>query len=126
MHKRECVDYKKVRRSVANLYMGVLTHNVSVKDALANFPKDCDDKTVIAAWHALCHLEADEDIRLKDVEYKEEQDNFLKYIESTLRKGEELPINIINSYVPYYSNSLTPNSTKLKGILKTLKQFLCI
>ena len=126
MHKRECVDYKKVRRTVANLYMGVLTHNISVRDALANFPKNCDDKTVIAAWHALCHLEADDEIRLKDLEYKEEQDTFLEFIENTLRKGEELPVNIINSYLPYYSSSLAPNSTDLKGILTTLKKFLCI
>ena len=126
MHKHKSIDFRQVRKSVANLYIGVLTHNITVQEALVNFPKDCEDKTVIAAWHALCHLEADEELRLKDGDYKEEQDAFLEFIENTLRKGEELPINIINSYLPYYSDSLTPHSTKLTGIIGTLKKFLCI
>lgn len=124
MSKRS-VDYTQHRKCVANIFMGVLTKNIPIRDALANFPKDCEDPTIIAAWHALCHLEADEDLRAKDSMYKEEQDNYIEYIAHTLRKGEELPENIIKSYFPYHETSLIPNSNKMHGIIQTLKKFLC-
>lgn len=124
MSKRS-VDYTQHRKCVANIFMGVLTKNIPVRDALANFPKDCEDETIIAAWHALCHLEADEDLRAKDSMYKEEQDNYIEYIAHTLSKGEELPENIIKSYFPYHETALIPNSNKMNGIIQTLKKFLC-
>lgn len=124
MSKRS-VDYTQHRKCVANMFMGVLTKNIPVRDALANFPKDCEDATIIAAWHALCHLEADEDLRAKDSMYKEEQDNYIEYIANTLSKGEELPENIIKSYFPYHETALIPNSKKINGIIQTLKKFLC-
>ena len=124
MSKRS-VDYTKHRKSVANIFMGVLTKNIPVRDALSNFPKDCEDPTIIAAWHALCHLEADEDIRAKDEMYKQEQDEYLEYVAHTLSKGEELPENIIKAYIPYHETSLIPNSDKIHGIIQNLKKFLC-
>lgn len=124
MSKRS-VDYTQHRKSVANMFIGVLTQNIPVRDALANFPKDCEDPTIIAAWHALCHLEADEDIRAKDEMYKQEQDEYLEYVAHTLSQGEELPENIIKAYIPYYATSLIPSSGKIQGIIKNLKKFLC-
>ena len=79
MHKSENIDYSQLRKRVSRLFVGVLTKRISVQEALAKFPKDCDDKTIIASWHALCHLEADEDIRLKDPLYAEEQDKYIKF-----------------------------------------------
>ena len=98
----------------------------AVREALNAFPQDCDDKTIIAAWHALCHLEADEDIRARDIMYKKEQDDYIDYIAFTLDKGEELPENIVNAYLPYHEHALNANSTKLKGIIQNIKKFLCI
>lgn len=125
MQKCKSIDYKKERQRVSHLFIGVLTQKLKVRDALANFPKDCEDKTLIAAWHALCHYEADEDLRKKDNMYKREQDEYIEYIAFTLQKGEELPINIINSYLPYHETSLIANSSKMRGIIHTLKRFLC-
>ncbi|MBQ4123301.1 hypothetical protein IJD44_06235 [bacterium] len=122
--QRKSVDYTNFRKQVSELYIAVLTKNLSVREALSSFPQDCEDKTIIAAWHALCHLEADEDLRAKDEMYKKEQDEYINFIAYTLDKGEELPENIVNSYLPYHENALVANSTKIKGILQNLKKFL--
>ena len=123
--RNESVDYSNMRKQVSGLYISVLTKRLSVREALNAFPQDCDDKTIIAAWHALCHLEADEDIRAKDEMYKKEQDEYIDYIAYTLDKGEELPENIVNAYIPYHENALVADSTKLKGIIRNIKKFLC-
>lgn len=125
MQKSQSVDYTQVRKRISRLFIGILTKRISVRDALTSFPKDCEDKTLIAAWHALCHYEADEELRAKDEMYKEEQDEYIGYIANILSKGEELPLNIINEYLPYHENALIPNSTKLHGILQNIKKFLC-
>jgi hypothetical protein len=114
-----------LRKKVSKLYFGVLTRKLSVREALVRFPKECEDNTIIASWHALCHLEADEDLRKKDKMYKEEQDKYIEFIAFTLQKGEALPENIVNSYLPYHSNALTPETNTLKGILYQLKKFIC-
>lgn len=125
MYKRESIDYTEIRKKVSKLYFGVLNKKLPIREALVRFPKDCEDKTIIAAWHALCHLESDEDLRAKDPLYTEVQDDYIEQIAFTLQNGEELPQNIINSYIPYHQNALTPNSTKLHGIIQNLKKFLC-
>ena len=124
MHNNESIDYTAVRKQVANLFFSVLTDKVSVREALLHFPKDCEDKTVITAWHALCYLEADEDIRKKDIEYRNEQDEYLEFIAFTLKEGNSLPDNIINSYIPYHTEPLTPCTNTLKGVIYKFKKFL--
>lgn len=125
MQKRESIDYTQQRKKVARLFTGVLLKKLSVREALERFPKDCEDKTLIASWHALCHLEADEDLRAKDNLYKQEQDEYIQFIAHTLQNGNELPENIIKEYIPYHQTSLIPNSTNFEGIIKNLKKFLC-
>ena len=116
MFGRKSVDYKRERKKAAELYNSVLAKEMLIRDALALFPKDCDDKTLIASWHALCHLEADEDIRNRDALYREEQDKYIKFIADTLKDGAELPDNIIKSYIPYHSEALIPCSNTFYGI----------
>lgn len=122
--QRTGLDYTQQRKQVSQLYIAVLTKKLTVREALNSFPQDCEDKTVIAAWHALCHLEADEDIRAKDGLYKKEQDDYIDYIAFTLDKGEALPENIISSYIPYHENALTANTFTIKGIIQNIKKFL--
>lgn len=124
MRCKKGIDYSQERKFVSKLFFAVLTGKLSVREALTKFPKDCEDTTVIASWYALCHLEADEDIRLRDKMYREEQDDYIQYIAFTLEKGEALPSNIINEYKPFYSEALTPHSKTLKGAVKILKKFL--
>ena len=124
MHKHESINYSTLRKEVSKLFFAVLTGKMVVRDALLKFPKDCEDKTIIASWHALCHLEADEDIRKKDSMYKDEQDNYIEFIANTLQKGEALPQNVIKSYLPYYTEVLTPCTNTKNGIIYKFKKFI--
>jgi hypothetical protein len=80
MRKSNRIDYTEQRKFVSKLYLAVLTHKLSVRTALTKFPQDCDDSTITAAWYALCHYEADEELRKTDIEYNNEQVSFLEMI----------------------------------------------
>lgn len=117
-------DYKDDRKFVSRLIYLVLTEHLAVKDAILKFPKDIDDSTIKTAYHALIHLEADEDFRRRDLEYKDEQDDYLEFIAQIMQEGNALPKNIIKSYDKYYKNIDTPHSESVKGLLKGLCKFL--
>lgn len=114
------------RHLVSRLVTLVLTNQMSVRQALQNFPKDTNDKSIVTAYHALIHYEADEDIRKRDLLYKEEQDEYLALIADTLSKNRSLPKNIVASYKEYYSNSALPKEKTLKNLIKSLCRFLNI
>lgn len=111
---------------VSRLIMLVLTGQMTVRQALLNFPKDTNDKSIISAYHALIHFEADEELRAKDVLYKEEQDEYLEFLADTLSKNRTLPQNIIKSYKNYYSNVALPKDKNTKKILAKICKFLNI
>ena len=90
------------RMLVSELIRKVLVGVISVREAVTMFPFDTDDKSIEAAYHALIHYEADEDLRKRDILYKEEQDEYLELIFQTLGNGESLPDNIIRNYKKYY------------------------
>lgn len=125
MHNSKCVDYSNIRKKVSKLFFAVLTKKLIVREALLHFPKECEDSTIIASWHALCHLESDEELRLRDAMYKQEQDEYIEFIAHILEQGEALPENIISAYKPYYTDALIPQKNNFKGILQQLKKFLC-
>ncbi len=118
------VDYPFQRKFVADLILKVLTHQLLVREALLKFPCDTKDISLQAAWHALCHLEADEDLRRRDFDYAQEQDDFLELIAFTLQKGDELPENITKAYENYHSEALIPHSKGLKGLIQKLTRFI--
>lgn len=120
----ETIDYSLCRKEVAELIFKVLTNQILVREALLKFPEDVLDPSIQASWHALCHLESDEDIRRRDFEYANEQNDFIEMIAFTLQKGEELPRNIINAYLKYHEEALIPHSKKLKGVINKLTRFL--
>jgi len=119
-------DYKEERKAVSRLIYQVLAEILCVKDALLKFPKDADDLTIKTAYHALIHLEADEDFRHRDLTYKDEQNDYLEFIAQILQNGDSLPQNIIKSYDKYYKNITTPHSKSMKGLIKSLCKFLNI
>lgn len=117
-------DYNGTRKDVSRLIYRVLSETLIVREAILNFPKDVEDPTLKATYHALIHYEADEDFRRRDLAYKEEQNDYLEFIAETLQKGEALPKNLIKSYDKYYKDINTPNSENLKGLIKSLCKFL--
>lgn len=122
--KEEEKDYTSDRQLVGNIIIAVLTERISVKKGLLLFPKGCNDPSIRAAWHALCHYEADEDIRAKDIEYNNQQIELLEMISFTFKDGNPLPQNIIESYNPYYHDDPISYETGLKGLIKSLIRFI--
>ena len=117
-------DFNNDRKYVSRLIYMVLTEHLSVKDAILKFPKDINDSTIKTAYHALIHFEADEDFRRQDLDYKDEQDDYLEFIAQIMQEGKALPKNIIKSYDKYYKNISTPHSESMEGLLKGLCKFL--
>ena len=112
------------RKAVAELVKGVLLGSFCVREAINRFPAGTEDESVQAAFHALIHFESDEDLRSRDILYKEEQDNYLLMIAETLEKGDDLPFNIINSYKEYYKSANIKNPDNFRGKLKSFFKML--
>lgn len=116
----------KDRQLVGNIIIGVLTERISVKKGLLLFPKGCKDKSVQAAWHALCHYEADEDIKLKDKEYSSQQVELLEMIAFEFKDGNPLPQNIIDAYKDFYKDNPVSYEDGIKGFIKRFLRFINI
>lgn len=114
------------RKYAAVLIFKVLAKSLLVREALLHFPKNTEDKSVFCAYHALIHLEADEDLRMNDKEYAKEQDKYLETIALILYDSKPLPLNIINEYNKYYKEAPPIFSNDKKGIIKSLFRFLNI
>ena len=113
------------REFVARLILSVLTGRITVREAILHFPES-NDKNLHAAYHALIHYEADEDQRYKDIEFKEEQDEYLSMIAEILSEGKDLPKNIIKSYESYYPEIELPKSKTIISFIKSVCKFLNI
>lgn len=111
---------------VAGLIRQVLISRLCVREAILNFPRDTEDKSIQAAFHALVHYEADEDLRARDSLYREEQDDYLEFISYVLERGEDLPENIIENYEKYYACANIPHEENTKGFFKGFFRFLNI
>lgn len=97
---------------------------IPVREALLRFPPETTDKSVQAAFHALVHFEADEDLRRRDILYKEEQDEYLEMISQILGTGEDLPDNIIKNYEKYYKEANIPHTQSATGNIKRFFRYL--
>ncbi len=112
------------RLLASELVRKTLVGYIPVREALLKFPPDTKDKSVQAAFHALIHFEADEDLRRRDILYKEEQDEYLEMISQILETGEDLPDNIIKNYEKYYKEANIPHSNNAAGNIKRFFRFL--
>ena len=112
------------RKRAGELIQLVLAKRMLTRQALLNFPKDAQDLSVRASWHALCYIEADEEMRIKDPDYALVQDEFLSKIATTLSLGEELPKEVIESYTKYHAFAQIPHQKGFLGFLASLSTFL--
>ena len=122
--KPQDVDYTADRKFVGNIIISVLTEKINVQRGLLLFPHDCKDESVRAAWHALCHYEADEDLRKNDIEYNNVQVELLEMIAFTFKDGNPLPQNMIDSYKPYYQDDPIFYESGIKGVIKKISRFI--
>ena len=112
------------RKLVGELVRQVLISRLCVREAIIQFPHDTEDKSIHAAYHALVHYEADEDLRSRDPVYREEQDDYLEYIAETLINGDDLSGNIIENYEKYYSSANILHEKNTKGFFKSFFRFI--
>ncbi|MBQ4114413.1 hypothetical protein IJD34_03325 [bacterium] len=113
------------RKIVGRLIYSVLTESCNVREAIKHFPKT-KDPSIECAYHALVHYAADEDIRYKDIEYRDAQDDYLEFIAETLSGGKPLPKNIINDYKPYYKGVAKVWGNGINGFWEEFKRFINI
>ena len=112
-------DYISDRKTVANILRSVLMKRCSVRQAMLAYPKDTQDESLIAAYHALVHYEADEDIRCRDDLYRQEQDDYIEFLAEVLDNGENLPQNIIDNYKQYYDTAPILHKDNPQGFMKS-------
>ncbi len=111
------------RKFVGRLIYSVLAERRSVREAIQLFP-DSMDKNIECAYHALVHFEADEDMRYMDIEYRDEQNDYLEFIAETLSEGKELPRNIVADYEEYYKGVAHPWVSGAKGFWNEIMRFI--
>ena len=113
------------RKFVGRLIFEVLTERKNVREAIKLFP-DAKDKNIECAYHALVHYSADEEMRYKDIEYREAQDDYLEFLAQTLSEGKPLPKNIIDEYKPYYKGVSRVWTDGWQGFWDEFKRFINI
>ena len=120
----EFTDIRSARKYIGDLIIAVLTDKIIVREAIKLFPHDVKDPSIKSAYHALVHREADEDLRRRDLMYKDEQDSYLEQVAQTLQKGNELPKNIIINYNKYYREIEINQTPFMKRFIKKLCKFM--
>lgn len=113
------------RKFVGRLIFAVITERKNVREAIKLFP-ETKDRSIECAYHALVHFAADEEMRYKDLEYREAQDDYLEFIAQILSEGKQLPKNIIDEYKPYYKGVSRSWEEGAKGFLKEFLRFINI
>ncbi len=113
------------RKFVGRLIYAVLTERKNVREAIKLFP-ETKDRNIECAYHALVHYAADEEMRYKDIEYREAQDDYLEFLAQTLSEGKYLPKNIIEDYKPYYKGTSKLWQEGLQGFWNEFKRFINI
>lgn len=120
----EFEDIQSARKYIGNLIINVLTDKIIVREALKLFPAGVKDASIKSAYHALIHREADEDLRRRDILYRDEQDSYLEHVAQTLQQGLELPKNIIKNYNTYYRDIQINHSGEFKNLIRKICKFL--
>ena len=122
--KTSSLQIQNEKELVAKLILQVLNGEICVREALEKFPCQFEDDSLQCAWHALIHLEADEDFRKKDIEYAQEQDNYLENMVLMLQKGESLPKNTITEYNKYYDPVIKSETKTILSKIKSIFRFI--
>ena len=115
---------KTAREAVGKLFYSVIEGVVSSRKAIDYFPRNVEDMSIKIAWHALLHYDADEDMRINDAEYAQEQIKYIEFLAGILSKGEELPQNILDEYEELYKDTVLPKRYNWWGNLRSLFRFL--
>lgn len=109
-----------LRQEASELIIQVLAEKMNIQQAIKAFPRDENDDSLMCAFHALLHYEADDEIRKDDPEYAEEQLDHMENIAMLLKNNEPLPINVIEDYKNYYEEAPFASKKGFKQLIKRL------
>ncbi|MBR2386507.1 hypothetical protein IKA92_04340 [bacterium] len=118
---------KNHRVFVSHMIKKLVVGEITTLFALSNFPKDYEeDESLDACFLAIAHFEADEDLRNKNIEYKEAQDEYMMMLSEILDSDEDLPQNIIQEYKNYYKKAPIYKDDTINNVKKRLMETLNI
>ena len=109
---------KKARENTGKLLYMLIEGSISAFEATKYFPKNVDDISLKIAWHAMLHYDADEEIRIKNPDYAQEQILHIENLAKILSKGDELPQNMLDDYEEIYKTTVLPKNYNWLGKLK--------
>ena len=119
------MNNKEEKIQAGRLVMAVLTEKICVREAI-KLLANTKDKNIECVYHALVHYAADEDLRYHDIEYREEQDEYLEFIAQNLMEGKDLPRNIVADYDNYYKGTAKVWQNGFKGFVQEFLRFINI
>ena len=109
---------KKARENTGKLLYMLIEGSISAFEATKYFPKNVDDISLKIAWHAMLHYDADEEIRIKNPDYAQEQILHIENLAKILSRGDELPQNMLDDYEEIYKTTVLPKNYNWLGKLK--------
>ena len=115
---------RKEREATGKILFSLISGVLTSFEATKYFPKNSEDISVKIAWHALLHFDADEEIRLKDADFAQEQLNYLESLAKILSEGNELPHNMLQDYEALYMTTVMPKRYDFWGKLKAFFRFI--
>ena len=120
--KQKILD-KKAREATGKILFSVISGALTTFEAIKYFPKNVEDTSVKIAWHALLHYDADEEIRLREPDFAQEQIKYLELLAKILSEGNELPKNMLQDYEELYIDTVMPKRYDFLGKLKAFFRF---
>ena len=120
---KQIVLKRKARETTGNLLYSVIANTITPFEATKFFPKNIEDISLKIAWHALIHYDADEEMRIDNPEYAEEQIKYIEMIAKILVTGEELPADMLQDYEELYLETVLPKNYNWLGKLKAFFRF---
>ena len=113
----------KEREATGKILYSIISGVLTPFEATKYFPKNSEDISVKIAWHTLLHYDADEEIRLKDPEFAQEQLKYIETLAKILSDGNELPHNMLKDYEDLYIDTVMPKRYNFLGKIKAFFRF---
>lgn len=123
-NKNQEILITKAREATGKLLYSLISGAIKPNEAIKYFPRNVEDISLKIAWHALLHYDADEDIRLNNPDYAQEQIAYIEMLAKILSDGNPLPQNILDEYEDLYIDTVLPKNYNWWGNLKALFRFL--
>ncbi len=122
--KKQEIIKINAREATGSLFYSIISGVITPFEAIKYFPKNVEDISLKIAWHALLHYDADEEIRIKNPDYAQEQIIYMELLAKILSQGKALPQNMLEDYEKLYIDTVMPKRYDFWGTIKSLFRFI--